>query len=331
MRYAGRSTVEVPPELSGGFGGISGIDRDARGRWYMISDDRSEHAPARFYVARLLPRNGMPVLRVLSVHSLRDARGQTFARDRSQGEVADGEAIRADGRMLIWASEGGGGFGPSVRRMTRDGRYLSQIALPGHFAFDSAGLRGPRPNASIEGLSFAADGALWLSLEAPLIEDGPAAGLGRPALTRLTRIGADGAVNQFAYRLDPIRFANGGRRADNGISEILALDAHRLLVLERSGIEQPDGSFAYHTRLYVADMRSGEDVVSQRPLPANVRPVTKTLLLDFDTVPGPPLTNIEGMAWAPHGGDAQGRLLLITDSNFDADQPTTLVTLDVAR
>jgi hypothetical protein len=50
-------TLDLPKTLavdSAPFGGISGVDYDPRtDRWLMISDDRSDRAPARFFVGRL--------------------------------------------------------------------------------------------------------------------------------------------------------------------------------------------------------------------------------------------------------------------------------------
>jgi hypothetical protein len=216
--------------------------------------------------------------------------------------------------------------------MAPDGAFLARIPLPAQLAFDPSGASGARPNATIEGLSFSPDGrALWLSMEAPLIQDGPASSLGAGGLARISRLDREGRVQaQYAYRLDPIQAA-AARRSDNGISEILALDDHQLLVLERSGIEDADGHFTFHCRLYAVDVRGGQDVAAVPSLAARpVRPLAKRLLLNFDRLAGVPASNLEAMAWGPDQPGGGRTLVLAADDNFDALQRGQVLVLGVA-
>jgi hypothetical protein len=144
------------------------------------------------------------------------------------------------------------------------------------------------------------------------VQDGPVSTVAVGGVTRITKLDRQGKVAaQYAYRLDPIQAAPA-RRGDNGISEILALDDHRLLVLERSGVEDESGRFAYHCRLYVVDVR---------------KPLEKRLVLNFDRL-GVPTANLEAMAWGPLR-DGQRTLVLMSDDNFDPAAPTRVVVLDV--
>jgi hypothetical protein len=241
--------LELPKTLvvdGAPLGGISGVDYDrGTGRWLMISDDRSEKAPARFFVGRLdYDARSVRGLRLERQVPLRREDGSTFPPTASPaGERADAEALRLDplNGDLVWSTEGDAarGFDPAVRRMGRDGEPKAGIPTPLAFRFDPAKTKGPRPNLTFEGLSFSPDGrSLWLSMEAPLIQDGPVSSVAAGGLTRITRLDRKGRVEaQYAYRLDPVQAAPA-RRGDNGISEILAVDDHRLLVLERSGVER---------------------------------------------------------------------------------------------
>jgi len=296
------------------FGGISGVDYDRRtGEWLMISDDRSDKAPARVFVGRL-DAKGLTVTRQVP---LRREDGSTFPSTAGIGERADAEALRIDplNGDLVWSTEGDAqrGFDPAVRRMDREGRARGAIPTPFRFS------QGARPNLTLEGLSFSPDGRwLWLSMEAPLVQDGPVSTVAAGGLTRITKLDRQGKVTaRYAYRLDPIQAAPAGR-GDNGISEILALDDHRLLVLERSGVEDADGRFAYHCRLYVVDTREA------------VRPLTKQLVLNFDRLAGVPTANLEAMAWGP-SRDGRRTLVLMSDDNFDLAAPTRVVMLSVTR
>jgi hypothetical protein len=322
------------------FGGISGIDYDAKsGDWLMISDDRSDKAPARFYAARLdYDAKGVRGLTLTRVTPLRRDDGSLFPSSPStEGERADAEAIRLDPltRTLVWSSEGDRqrGFDPALRRMTLEGQPAGEIPLPRALHFDPSGALGARPNLTTEGLSFAPDGlSLWVSMEAPLFQDGPVASVGAGAWVRITKLGRQGGVlAQYAYRLDPIQVAPAaGKRADNGVSEILALDQHRLLVLERSGVENADGRFVYHCRLYLVDTR-GVETVSEAPSLMERPPhaLKKRLLVNFDRLPGVSPSNLEAMAWGPSLAGGERTLVLASDDNFTRDQMGQLVVFAV--
>lgn len=322
------ASFEVPQGLAvngAPFGGISGVDHDRRsGEWLMISDDRSDKAPARIFVGRL-DTNGLTVTRQVP---LRREDGSTFPSTASPtGERADAEALRIDPLSgdLLWTTEGDAphSFDPAVRRMDREGAAKGAIPTPFRFS------QGARPNLTLEGLSFSPDGRwLWLAMEAPLVQDGPVSTVGAGGLTRITKLDRQGKVAaQYAYRLDPIQAAPA-RRGDNGISEIQALDANRLLVLERSGVEDAKGRFAYHCRLYVVDVRGARDVAGLERLADTVRPLTKRLLVNFDRLANVPTSNLEAMAWGP-SREGHRTLVLMSDDNFDPAAPTRVVVLSV--
>ena len=123
---------------------------------------------------------------------------------------------------------------------------------------------GVRDNLAIEGLAFTPDASsLWVSMEAPLYEDGPVPTLQQGGFARFTRLDRQGRVlGQYAYPVDPIPLppSGGHRRADNGVSEILSTDAGTLLVVERSGREVEEGAFQFAIRLYEASAADATDV-----------------------------------------------------------------------
>lgn len=321
------------------FGGVSGIDYDVkRGVWLLISDDRSDRAPARFHVAHLVHGGGAaPRLTIDRSAPLRREDGSTFPSPRSaEGERADAESIRVDPLtgILVWASEGdpGRGFSPSLRRMDIDGAPAGAIALPADLSFDPSGGSGARPNLTTEGLSFTPDGrALWVSIEAPLIQDGPVASVRAGALIRVTRLDRQGVAQaQYPYRLDPIQAAPAaGKRADNGVSEILAVDDNRLLVLERSGVETAEGRFVYHCRLYLVDTRGAVPIAPGASLSAGTPALDKRLIVNFDRLPGAPPRNLEAMAWGPDSPGGDRTLVLASDDNFDPEAPGVILVLTV--
>ncbi len=320
-------------------GGVSGIDYAPRTKhWYFESDDRSEHGAARFWTADIdYDLNRPPVATRIEVVPFRSENGETFPEPGHGAEASDAESIRVDPKRgnLIWSSEGDAkdGFGPAIRRIKVDGRPIARLALPAMFRFDPAGRTGPRPNLSIEGLTFTRKGnVLWFSMEAPLFQDGPVASRDTGADVRLTAVDpiSGRLLHQYAYRLEPIGPAPRDRLADNGISEILAIDDSHFLVIERSGVQQDDKEFRFRPRLYCASTRGATPVGrfgSMRDAP--IRPMPKRLVFDFTTVAAPIIDNVEGMTWGPMLSNGHRSLLFVTDNDFSTKRPPTqLIALD---
>ena len=85
-------------------------------------------------------------------------------------------------------------------------------------------------------------------------------------------------------------------------------------------------NYAFHCRLYLADLSRASDVTDVARLAgADIRLTAKTLLADFDTVPGGPVGNLEGMSWAPKGRFGPRRIVFVTDNNFDPKWASTLL------
>lgn len=81
LTYLGQSRVEFGATFDGTvIGGLSGISYDAgRQLYYVISDDRSEKNPARFYTARLsLSDKGIDGVAFTATHPLLDESGTPF-------------------------------------------------------------------------------------------------------------------------------------------------------------------------------------------------------------------------------------------------------------
>lgn len=318
-------------------GGLSGIDYDARSKlWVMASDDRSEFSPARFYTARLdYDASQFRAVKLEAVHLFRQADGSTYP--AQDGEVADIEAVRVDPQdgSIWYASEGSGklGLSPFVRQASGNGGYRATLPLPDMFKDDPAHRRGPRHNLSFEGLSFAPDGrSLWLGMEAPLYQDGPLATPEHGAVSRITQFDRGGKVLvQYAYPVDRVQgMPAAGRFGDNGLSEILVLDRRHLLALERSGVQDADGHFAFHIRLYMVELDGATDVASYPSLAgADYQPLRKRLLLNLDSAGLDKVDNLEGMSWGPLLSNGHRSLVLVSDDNFSDDEVTQFLVFEL--
>lgn len=337
------ATAVVEREAHGNrihFGGISGLDWDpATNVWYLLSDDRSERAPARFYTAAIdLDDAGFKSLHVNRAVSLKRADGADFPSPRDGGEVADPEALRIDPRSgsIFWSSEGDRriGINPFVREAGRDGSFLSEVPLPAGLLVNKDAERGSRSNLSLEGIAFTPDGsALWLAMEGPLYDDGPPASLAAGALARFTKLDRQGTIlGQFAYPLDPIPAAptGGKRRADNGVSEILAVDDVTLLVIERAGYEVDEFVFKFAVRIYETKASGATDVANLPSLMgARLVPMSKRLVIDLNQAGLGEIDNIEAAAWGPRLRNGNRTLVLASDDNFSANQVNQFIAFEV--
>jgi hypothetical protein len=313
-------------------GGLSGIDYDAqRSEYLLLSDDRSDLAPARFYAARWPSPWAQPP-EPMDVVQLQRAEGGPWPERRGAEPgtpVPDPESLRLrpGTGTLLWVSEGdvGRGFGPALYESARDGRLLREFTLPPMFNPDPAHRRGPRDNLGFEGLAPTPDGRhAWLAMENALLQDGPVPTMGEVGgPCRLTRVDLETgrATRQIAYVPDaiPLRPLIPGSHADNGISEILMLDTDRMLVLERAYATGAGNSL----RLYEIDTRDATDVLNIDMLaPSNHRPAQKTLVADFASLGLSRLDNTEGMCWGPTLPGGQRLLVVVSDDNFNPLQTT---------
>lgn len=339
LRLIGESRIAHRLQFQGTtVGGLSGIDYDAaHDLYYLISDDGSSLSPARFYTARIalgMESLGQPEL--LGVTTLRQADGSTYPSALQDRQVPDPESIRwrVGSQTVLWTSEGHAltGAAPALRETRPDGTLVREFALPAMFDFQLT--QGPRGNLTLEGLALTPDGkTAWLAMENALREDGPMPTVQAPGgPCRFTQIDLTSgkALRQIAYVPDAIPRAPvpPTAHADNGVVEILMLDADRMLVLERAFMAGWGPDTGNSLRLYLVDTRQGSDTLAMPVLQGGAwRAVEKTLIADFSAFTGPGagprlerLDNTEGMAWGPLLPNGNRSLVFISDDNFSSRQ-----------
>lgn len=324
-------------------GGLSGLDYSAaRNEFVAISDDKNEGGPARFYTLRLdYDAQAFRSATVTAMTELRATDGAAYVSRADaragKGEVPDLESIRFDPRdgSLWYTSEGDGELGlqPFVRHLAPDGRPLGELPTPPMFRFDPTHQRGLRHNLVFEGLSPEPDGAAWwIGTEGPLIEDGPVPDEKHGALVRFSRVDRAGKLlRQIAYPVAPLPGVPvPGKFADIGVPEILALDDHRLLVLERASLQGADSVSRFYVKLYFVETREATDVGALASLrEAPVVPARKTLLLDCDKLGLESVDNLEGLAWGRRLPNGHATLVLVSDDNFSRREVTQLLVFEV--
>ncbi|PLY41280.1 hypothetical protein CSZ94_16795 [Janthinobacterium sp. ROICE36] len=344
LRLIGEQRIALRHAFEGTtVGGLSGIDYDAANKsWVMESDDRSEINPARFYRAALrYDSKAFTGVTLSSVHFFTQPDGSRYpnlahAMLENGDQVPDIESIRVDPQdgSLWYGSEGNRkvGLHPFVRHADSGGHYLATLPTPAMFKVSKDAI-GSRNNLSFEALSFSSDGkSLWLGMEAALYQDGPLATPERGSVVRITRLDRAGTVlRQYAYPIEPVASRPApGREADNGVSEILAVNEHQVLVVERAGVEHADGVYTNHVRIYEMETDGATDIQSIAALAgAAYVPARKRLLLDLEKIGLERVDNIEGISWGPRLENGRRSLVMISDDNFNAQQVTQILAFEV--
>ncbi len=241
----------------------------------------------------------------------------------------DPEAIRVanDGKSVFVADE----YGPYVRQFDRStGQLMRTFSLPANFAVSnqnavgaleiSGNTVGRVTNKGMEGLAITPDGKTLVGfMQSPLAQDGGDGG----RYNRIITIDiASGATKQFA-------FDNQVNSKNYNSSEILAINDHQFLVLERDGKGLGDGSSALLKQLRLVDISGGTDVSSvtgaanlaslalKPSLFLDLRAMLNAMGITDDQIPA----KLEGLAFGQDiivGGQVRHTLWLANDNDFVA-------------
>lgn len=249
----------------------------------------------------------------------------------------DTEGIRLsrDGKSVFISDE----YGPYLYQFDRrTGERLRVFTLPAILAVShkspmgskeiSGNTTGRVANKGMEGLAISPDGkTLFGFMQSPLIQDGGDGG-------RANRIIAvdikTGATSQYAYD----NYLADKSKSYNS-SELLALNEHELLVLERDGKGLGDDSNADVKRIYKISLQGAADVSGLSGQAALLqKAVPKSLFLDIAaTLKAHGLTaaqipaKLEGMAFGEDvvvDGVTQHTLYVGNDNDFLATTPAGL-------
>ncbi|RYZ61179.1 MAG: esterase-like activity of phytase family protein [Chitinophagaceae bacterium] len=326
-------------------GGLSSIEYvPSEDLYYLICDDRSDINPARFYTAKIhIGNNGIDSIRLLETVTLLQKNGQPFpSRKVDSLRNPDPEALRynAANKTIVWSSEGerisvpGREMlvDPFIAVATKEGRLIDTFPLPPNMHITGSE-KGPRQNGAFEGLAFSQNfTTLYVSMEEPLYEDGPRAGLDDSARwVRIIQYDVETKkpVAQFAYPIDPVvqEPISSGTFILNGVSDILAVNDHQLLVTERSF---STGRLTCNIRVYLAELEGAENIAGINSLVQSppAKPIRKKLLLNMDTLKRW-VDNVEGATFGPILPNGKRSLLFVTDDNFAAFEKTQFFLFEV--
>jgi hypothetical protein len=324
--------------------GLSAIAYDRQGdRFYVLSDDRSQYAPARFYTLKLnlsrdLSRIGIAGIEIEKVTALLTEAGEPF----TEGQI-DPEGIALTPRQSVFISSEGvasEGIPPFIDEFDLvTGRWQQRLPIPERYLPKTVDdqPQGVQNNLGFEALTLNPGGyssnwlepfRLFAATESALEQDwrspppDTAENIEQPTYSRFLHylIGDELPVliSEYLYPAEP-----PPPLGENGLTELVVLDqGGHFLSLERSfGI---NGAGA---QIFELATGGATDTSGLPRLPGDtsgIEPIRKRLLLDLTTL-DIPLDNLEGMTLGPQLPDGTQSLLLVSDDNFNPAQFTQLL------
>ena len=216
----------------------------------------------------------------ISTTLLSDDRGRPFVGAASAIETGDsakslrldpeGARVGPDGSVYI-AEE----YGPAILAFSPEGKLLKRYAVPDKFLCAKPGASkaaemppanssGRVPNHGFEGLALSPSGdKLYAIMQSPLIQDGAIDPRNKAAGTnvRILELATGdehGTPREFLYQLDSLRSC---------VNEILAVNDHEFLVIER---DDEAGEEAKFKRIVRIDIAGASDIASTGVTQASV-------------------------------------------------------------
>lgn len=327
-------------------GGISGITYNPKSnKWYLLSDDRSENSPSRFYEANLnYNHRQFNNINIKNVSTLKQPNGNNYIsknqfNNDSKNIVADPESIRFDPwtNNILYTSEGDRNLGlnPFIRFSDSNGNFISDLPINETLKMDTQSKKGFRNNLAIEGSTFSVDGtSIWTSMEAPVIQDGPVPTAKSGALSRITQYDRQGNIlAEYAYPIDSVpHVGDNAKTAENGVSEMLAINEHEFLTLERASVQSSDGSFKNYVRIYKIDVNHASDIKDTSTLQnTQVTPVNKKLVANLNAEELDKVDNIEGITFGKKLANGNDSLVVVSDNNFNKSQISQFIVFEVVN
>jgi phytase-like protein len=342
LTYTGHNNVFLGVPDRGPFDGLTDVPYLDRIHFLKITTDLDAPFP-----------NINTVL--LDTRLLRNERGQVFVGAAGAFDTGkerntlrfDPEGVRLGLLGTFFISDE---YGPDLFEFDIFGRLLRRLNVPSKYDIASPSANpddelllntaGRQGNRGMEGLAISPnDRFLFGIMQNALIQDnglepGDTDRLGLN--NRILKIDLlTGRKQEFVYVLDAI---NRGQ----GVSELLAINDHEFLVIERdnrSNLQTPPQAPTRKT-IYKIDIDGATDVSGVESLPAgalppDIVPVKKTLfinLLDptYNLAPTIP-EKLEGLSWGPDLRDGRHVLYIISDNDLNPNLDTQIYAFAIGR
>jgi hypothetical protein len=328
-------------------GGLSALEYSGRDNLYYVLPDRGPgDGSARYHCRWQMIElklsgadNSKPTARVVGTTLLTASDGKPFVGNATAFDPngpdgnhrLDPEGLRRGPSGSIFISDE---YGPYVIEFDSSGRQLRSFEIPARYliahpaatkeAEVEGNTSGRVTNGGMEGLAISTDGKrLYALMQVPLLQDsqrtkkGKVKGLNCRLLE--LDIATGKATREFLYPLDH----DGPKN-----SEILAIDDHQFLVIERDGKLGKDSEFKRVMKIDIADATDTSAIARfpHKKLPKGVTPVRKSTFIDLLDprygLAGPKLAEKqEGLAWGPALPDGRKVLWMCVDNDFKKGAP----------
>lgn len=262
-----------------------------------------------------------------------------YKSDSTHGERLDPEGLRVDSKGNFYVSDE---YGPRLIKFSPTGEMLQEFQIPEHLLIDNPGLAkadenpknqmGRQTNRGMEGLAITDDHLFGL-MQSPLLQDSHRETLDQKPMglnCRLQQFSKTGDFEkEFLYRLDD---------ASNKLNEILSTGPSQFLVIERDG---EAGNAAKFKKLMLISTKTASDIAGVNRLPAfdeytEAQPVKKEVFIDLldpkwnlagEKMP----EKIESLTFGPDLPDGRRMLIVTSDNDFEAQNPTLVYVFAVPR
>lgn len=339
LRLIGQQTIATGTLVGDvEFGGISGVDRASDGSFWAISDDRGgERGAPRFYrLIMTYDSSGFHGITISQQIRMQQPDGSDFT---ATSRTVDPEGIRvAPNGNLYWSSEGiwhsdpARHYQPFVREMDANGRFVREFVTPPLYHYADGAATGGRDNKLFEALAVSPKGLIFVANEDALIQDGNISSPNAGSFIRVTALDpiSGNPVAQYAYRLPPIPMAGvaGPGRADNGLSELLAISETRFIAVERAYVPGAGNII----RLVLSGIEVDTTDVADIPSLASsdFNPMSREQLLEMPLeYQGIKLDNIEAISWGDALPNGNRTLVLVSDNNFSTSQVSQFIAFEL--
>ena len=262
-----------------------------------------------------------------------------YQADSTHGQRLDPEGLRVDSKGNFFVSDE---YGPRLIKFSPTGEMLQEFPMPPHLLIDNPGLAkidenpknqmGRQTNRGMEGLAIT-ENHLFGLMQSPLLQDSHRETLDQKPMglnCRLQQFTKEGGFEkEFLYRLDD---------AANKLNEILCTGPSQFLVIERDGAAGVEAKFK---KLMLISTKNASDISGVEQLPAfdeyaDAEPVKKRVFIDLldpqwnllgDKMP----EKIESLTFGPDFPDGRRMLIVTSDNDFEAANPTFVYVFAVPK
>ncbi len=326
-------------------GGLSALTYDRQtDRFYILSDDRSQGAPARFYTLQLSLSSseiGNPKIKTVKIENvtvLKNQQGKPYL-----PQTIDPEGIALSPRGTVFISSEGvpkRSIDPFIGEFDLETGQLQQtLPIPQRFLLGKQPNGSPRGvvnNLGFEALTISSTSTLkddpfrlFTATESSLTQDTGQTDLGQKPVRLLhyviNSIGIPVLIAEHLYLLDQPPKGT----VVNGLTELLALNQEGTWL----SLERTFGLFGNGAKIFTVVNANASDTSSVARLTENLgefNPLPKKLLLDLSQL-DIELDNLEGMTLGPQLADGTQTLILISDDNFNEIQVTQFLLFGLTR